>query len=89
MEVAEDEHLVRINRLFGKRWSIWQTHDETGAVNGWWAIRRGRLLTTDEMFDELMHQVSAATGREFLAVLVNQDHIDALLIEERLQHTEA
>ena len=89
MDASHDEMLAKLNRLFGKRWSIWQTHDDTGAVNGWWACRRGRMLTTDEMFDQLMHQVAAETGEEFLTVLIEQDHIEAILDEEAIQLAQA
>lgn len=73
--------LLQLTRAFGRWWSIWQTHDDTGAVSGWWACRRARVLSTDEMSDGLVHQVAESTGGDLRTALLDQAHLEADLLE--------
>lgn len=89
MDTLTDPQLLELNRNFGEWWSIWQTHSSDGEVNGWWANRRGRVLSTDEMIDHLVHAIAEETYKDFRAALLEQAHIEAILIEERMQHAQA
>jgi hypothetical protein len=88
MDTSTDAQLLEMNASFGKWWSIWQTHGSDGKVNGWWANRRARVLSTDEMVDGLLHAVAEDTVQGFRAALLEQAHIEAILIDERM-HAQA
>ena len=90
MDTLTHKQLLELNRIFGEWWSIWQTHGESGEVNGWWGNRRGRVLSTDEMIDHLVHALAEDTYEGFRRALLEQAHIEAILIEEdRQQHAQA
>lgn len=89
MDTSADAHILELNGGFGQWWSIWQTHGKTGEVNGYWGNRRARVLSTDEMIDGLLHAIAEETYGEFRAALLEQAHIEAILIEERAQAAKA
>ncbi|GAA2085988.1 hypothetical protein [Actinomadura alba] len=58
-------------------WHVWRARTATGEAGTWWATRRDRVLTTEEMRAGLAHTVAGDTADELRDALVGQRDIES------------
>lgn len=78
MTNGENQILEQLRSDFAEYWHVWRSTATDGTPGDWWATRRSRILTTDEMYGGLMHTLGEDTARELRAALNAQRHLEGL-----------